>query len=177
MRKDAKYYAHSHGEAEKSNWHLLSHHLVSTGEKPGSFLSIAGGEDLGRVIGLLHDLGKYSSEFQDRLAGSIAPVDHSTAGAKIAVERYGRIGKLIAFCVAGYHTGLANGVRKMQPYAVEIPRQARQKLLDTSASRVAGSEKFGDQFVELINEAMVLNWIEHAETIVSLRESLRERDV
>ncbi len=105
-----KYYAHSHDETEKSNWHLLSDHLVNTGDKAGSFLRIVGGEELGRVIGLLHDLGKYSPEFQDRLAGSPASVNHSTAGAKIAVERYERIGKLIAFCVAGHHTGLANGV-------------------------------------------------------------------
>lgn len=35
-------------------------------------------------------------------------VDHATAGAKIAVERWGNvIGKLMAFCIAGHHAGLA----------------------------------------------------------------------
>ena len=37
-------------------------------------------------------------------------MDHSTAGAKIAIERWGDvIGKLMAFCIAGHHAGLANG--------------------------------------------------------------------
>ena len=45
-----------------------------------------------------------------RLEGG-ARVNHSTAGAKIAVERYGlKLGRMLAFCIAGHHTGLANGV-------------------------------------------------------------------
>ena len=59
--------------------------------------------------GRLHDLGKYSEPFNRRLHGGPS-VDHSTAGAKIAVERWGNvIGKLMAFCIAGHHAGLANG--------------------------------------------------------------------
>ena len=58
---------------------------------------------------MLHDLGKYTQAFQRRLEGK-GRVDHSTAGAKVAVERYGRIGKMLAFCIAGHHAGLADGV-------------------------------------------------------------------
>ena len=59
---------------------------------------------------MLHDLGKYSEKFQARLTGG-RRVDHSTAGAKVAMERYGSpLGKMLAFCIAGHHTGLANGV-------------------------------------------------------------------
>ncbi len=66
---------------------------------------------MGRAAGVLHDLGKYTNEFQDRLAGKRARVDHSTAGAHLAIDRYGRVlGKILAFCVAGHHAGLANGV-------------------------------------------------------------------
>ena len=74
-------------------------------------LRSTGCDDIGRAAGLLHDLGKYTKEFQDRLAGDITRVDHSTAGAKVAIERYGNmLGKMLAFCIAGHHAGLANGV-------------------------------------------------------------------
>lgn len=105
------YYAHSHGAVEKKDWHLLSSHLKGTGAKAASFLDIVGCSDLGMAVGLLHDLGKYSLEFQGRLTGNHTRVNHSTAGAKIAIERYDeRLGKLLAFCIAGHHAGLANGV-------------------------------------------------------------------
>ncbi|MFC0036683.1 CRISPR-associated helicase Cas3' [Cardiobacterium valvarum] len=42
--------------------------------------------------------------------GSSKPVDHATAGARIAIERWGKsIGKMMAYCIAGHHAGLANG--------------------------------------------------------------------
>jgi CRISPR-associated endonuclease/helicase Cas3 len=58
---------------------------------------------------LLHDLGKYTREFQLRLSGEYGRVDHSTWGARIACERYGPLGRLLAFGIAGHHAGLANG--------------------------------------------------------------------
>ena len=62
-----------------------------------------------RKTGQLHDLGKYSEAFNHRLHGG-SSVNHATAGAKIAVERWGNvIGKLMAFCIAEHHAGLANG--------------------------------------------------------------------
>ena len=63
----------------------------------------------GEAAGLLHDLGKYSAEFQARLAGDPTSVDHSTAGAQVARQRYGIAGHLIAAGVAGHHAGLSNG--------------------------------------------------------------------
>jgi CRISPR-associated endonuclease Cas3-HD len=40
------------------------------------------------LAGLLHDVGKYSKEFQEKLEGKKRRVDHSTAGAKEAKKRY-----------------------------------------------------------------------------------------
>ena len=109
------YYAHSHDAVEQAEWHVLSNHLKETGAKAVSFLDMAGCADLGMAAGLLHDLGKYTLEFQGRLAGDNTRVNHSTAGAKIAIERYGeKMGKLLAFCIAGHHAGLANGVNGEQ---------------------------------------------------------------
>ena len=105
------YFAHSHDSLEPALWHLLSQHLKNTGDRAAAFLDATGVGNLGQAAGLLHDLGKYSNEFQQRLAGNPAPVDHSTAGAQTALKRYpGPLGKIIAYCVAGHHAGLANGV-------------------------------------------------------------------
>ena len=105
------YFAHSHESLESAHWHILSHHLENTGERAAAFLDAVGAADLGRAAGLLHDLGKYSDEFQQRLAGKAARVDHSTAGAQTAQKQYpDLLGKIIAYCVAGHHAGLANGV-------------------------------------------------------------------
>ena len=63
-----------------------------------------------RTLGLLHDIGKASDRFQHYLRGRAASTDHSTAGAQLACARYrSQVGKLLAFCVAGHHAGLADG--------------------------------------------------------------------
>ena len=106
-----RYYAHSGSSPDRDDWHPLAAHLENTGTRASEFLSLPGCGELGRAAGLLHDLGKYTKEFQARLAGDITRVDHSTAGARVAIERYGdKLGKILAFCIAGHHAGLANGV-------------------------------------------------------------------
>lgn len=64
------------------------------------------------AAGLFHDLGKYSPDFQRRLNGALAPVDHSTAGARammgdLASGLHDRLmAELIAYAIAGHHAGL-----------------------------------------------------------------------
>lgn len=109
--KPSLFFAHSSGSSDTADWHLLSEHLEGTGRRAGSFFDAVGFAEMARVAGLLHDLGKYSDKFQKRLTGDPSRVDHSTAGAKLALERYGpKLGKALAFCVAGHHAGLANGI-------------------------------------------------------------------
>lgn len=61
-------------------------------------------ESLLFFCGRLHDIGKYSDAFQRRIRGSSERVDHSTAGATVAMEEYRNIPA--AFCIAGHHSGL-----------------------------------------------------------------------
>ena len=109
------YYAHS-AQDELGNllpyehWQTLQSHSVNVGEMAAEFAQVFGAQEIACQTGQLHDVGKYSLPFQKRLEGEIKFVDHSTAGAKIAIERWGNvIGKLMAFCIAGHHAGLANG--------------------------------------------------------------------
>lgn len=57
--------------------------------------------------GLLHDLGKYSNEFQERINGNGRRCDHSTAGCVEAMKRF-PFGKIASYCIAGHHSGLMN---------------------------------------------------------------------
>ena len=129
------YYAHSDDD-DQATWHGLREHLVETGTGAAEFLESVGCGDLARAAGLLHDLGKYSHEFQARLIGG-PPCDHSTAGAKVAIDRYGdsdarrsSIGKMLAYAIAGHHAGLADGVNGHGPLALEDRLKAQIPKLD-----------------------------------------------
>ena len=108
------YYAHSAQDKlgnllSYEHWQTLQSHSVNVGEMAAEFARVFGAQEIACQTGRLHDLGKYSEPFDRRLHGGPS-VDHATAGAKIAVERWGNvIGKLMAFCIAGHHAGLANG--------------------------------------------------------------------
>ncbi|MFC0269050.1 CRISPR-associated helicase/endonuclease Cas3 [Kushneria aurantia] len=103
------FYAHS-TDSSHHDWQTLADHLQAVAELAAQRADRFGMADSGRVAGLLHDLGKYSHDFQRRLAGSKEAVDHSTAGALVARERFpGGVGELLAYVIAGHHAGLANG--------------------------------------------------------------------
>ena len=109
MESTGAFYAHSVQGRATAEWQGLAEHLTAVAQLAGRFGSEFGGGDLATVAGLLHDLGKYTHEFQDRLRGSEKRVDHSTWGAHIALERYPNLGYLLAYAIAGHHAGLANG--------------------------------------------------------------------
>lgn len=102
------FYAHSVEGQSKLLWQTLAEHLNATGELAAGFADGFGASRLARAAGMLHDLGKYTSEFQQRLEGG-ARVDHSTWGARMAKELYPRAWALLAYGIAGHHAGLANG--------------------------------------------------------------------
>jgi CRISPR-associated endonuclease/helicase Cas3 len=71
----------------------------------------------GYLAGLWHDLGKFPPEWQVYLASKADPhlgeisgkIDHSTAGARHAVEAHPILGHLLAYMIAGHHSGLLDG--------------------------------------------------------------------
>lgn len=108
------YFAHSGNRSDQSDWQPLPGHLFEVGKLAGANAAYFSAELFARLTGLLHDFGKYSPEFQKRLEGENIRVDHATAGAKVAVEKYGQLGKLLAFAIAGHHAGLSNGIDSCQ---------------------------------------------------------------
>ncbi len=103
------YFAHSGNKLDKSDWQPLADHLSRVGYLAAENARLFGAEQLAEVCGVLHDLGKYSQAFARRLEGG-KRVDHATAGAKVACEKWPQLGKLLAFVIAGHHAGLANGI-------------------------------------------------------------------
>jgi len=106
---DNIFYAHSTERSDKSDWQFLSNHLIKVGNLAEEFAGAFNCAEYGKAAGLLHDLGKYTVEFQKRLEGKHPKVDHATRGAKIALDKYGQCGYFIAYAIAGHHAGLANG--------------------------------------------------------------------
>tara|TARA_E500000318_G_scaffold27598_3_gene27815 strand:- start:8903 stop:11260 length:2358 start_codon:yes stop_codon:yes gene_type:complete len=108
---DPMFYAHSGTSGDKSDWQILKDHLAQVAEIAASMGAPLGLEKAARLAGLLHDLGKYTPEFQKRLTGEDIRVDHSTAGAAILLgdlaEGHDKgVAELVAYCIAGHHAGL-----------------------------------------------------------------------
>lgn len=124
---DTIYYAHSTGNPDKTDWQLLKKHLINVAETASEFANDFHAGPVAYLSGLLHDLGKYSPDFQKRLDGNPGHVDHSTAGAIEAWKRYQKaLGLIFAYIITGHHSGLLNygstasGLKK-RLYYVKLP--------------------------------------------------------
>lgn len=106
----ARFFAHSTGQSDKSDWQPLRDHLIAVAElAAGRGAKFRAGK-AARLAGLLHDLGKYTEGFQRRLSGG-ERVDHASAGAQqireLAKSGQDRLmAELVAYAIAGHHTGL-----------------------------------------------------------------------
>lgn len=104
-----QYYGHSGSFEDKSDWQLLKDHLTGVATLAAKFSASFGGSDTAYIASLLHDIGKYSNAFQNRLEGSSEKVDHTSAGAQEAVRIYGKTwGILLAYIIVGHHGGIPN---------------------------------------------------------------------
>mgnify|MGYP005806152727 CR=1 FL=1 len=117
-------------DSDKQKQTLVAH-LKGVAEASRSSANKLGLSLAGELIGLLHDLGKHSDEFQHYLqsaTGLLNPdededyvdanglkgkVDHSTAGAQLVWKELSKqgplgqvVGQILALCIASHHSGL-----------------------------------------------------------------------
>ncbi|NLK72601.1 MAG: CRISPR-associated helicase Cas3' [Clostridiales bacterium] len=100
------YIAHKRDNGKQQ---LLLDHLIGTAEKASRYARHFGKSDTAYLCGLLHDIGKYSEEFQDRIKNDGKLCDHSTAGAKVLKSISPAMGNLLGYVITGHHAGLLNG--------------------------------------------------------------------
>lgn len=128
------YYARSLENQPTATWQELSVHLHGVARKASDFCNSFCSRDWGLCAGLWHDLGKYSDEFQAKLAGAAISAEHSGVGAALAVSKNQERGIPLAFAIAGHHAGLAdlynadNGLPKPLKERLERNAQLVQKL-------------------------------------------------
>lgn len=110
-------------------YQTIQAHLEETASLMEEFCSKFTCPEIGTVCGTLHDIGKYSDDFQKRVRGHPIRADHSTAGAKTAADFAKTIrGKtqmaysLLSYVIAGHHAGLPNGGNANSSDADLVPR-------------------------------------------------------
>lgn len=97
------YIAHIRNETDNEK-QLLIVHLKNVAELSERFALCLNLTDYAKYIGMLHDIGKYSDKFQQRINGEDKiKVDHSTCGAQ---EAFKNKLSMAAFCIAGHHGGI-----------------------------------------------------------------------
>ena len=109
----------------------VEEHLLNVSEICGKFTDKIGLRDAGILLGILHDIGKYSDDFQAYIKSATGllndeidddyvdseslkgKIDHSTAGAQWIWEKFeqysgvGKVtGQVLAVCLASHHGGL-----------------------------------------------------------------------
>jgi len=128
-------FAHSVPGEPADSWEPLSWHLANVAASARRNAERFGAADVGEVSGWLHDIGKVKAGFQARLRGSPQKVSHSGEGARYAHDHFLVLGKLMAFCIAGHHSGLPNGATEAQsrPVTPLLRRLAQSEAIQLPA--------------------------------------------
>lgn len=126
------YIAHKEGERIQT----LQEHLSGTAELAKIFAEKFGKGEWGYCAGMLHDIGKYSEEFQRKIWHNLNdPVDHSTAGAKVCGE-LGGLYELLTYCIAGHHAGLSDYDNGNTAVSSSLCGRLKKKIYDYQAYKL-----------------------------------------
>ncbi len=113
-----KFYAHSGNKSDR--WEPLSEHLTHVAKRAEQFAAVFDAGQQARLAGILHDLGKYSERFIDRLNGARISLDHWTLGAIACAQWSKRLGLAPALAVQGHHIGLGKIPARIADFVLEL---------------------------------------------------------
>ena len=123
----------------------LPEHLSGTAELAAQFAKAFNNAEWGKLLGLWHDLGKYSDEFQEYIKVNSGyeendqrrpKTDHTSAAAILAKEIYPSHWPPIAYCIAGHHAGLHNFIHDPKIPGNLSDRLNKQEFLDKIRTKI-----------------------------------------
>jgi CRISPR-associated endonuclease/helicase Cas3 len=115
--------AHSRNARGQGVHESMPHHVIPVCNRSVGSARSAGLETDARLASLLHDLGKYTERFAQRLDGTEKMgLDHSSAGARAVLEHYGWEGQAAALAIEGHHIGLQKAGRTLESYKAALDR-------------------------------------------------------
>lgn len=128
------YYAHTAElpdgtpDSNESHWQLLRDHLSNVAKLAGRYAIPSGFAEEAALAGWLHDLGKYSQRFQDRLHDSrVHGINHWSVGTAAA---FGHRSLAAAFAIEGHHTGMPSLTENDIETGLECLKERLLKLHD-----------------------------------------------
>lgn len=157
----------AHRREKDCEVHWLSHHLEEVSKITGKFASKIGLKDQGELIGLLHDIGKASQEFQQYIksavglinsdeddyvdaAGLKGKVDHSSAGAQFIYREIAHNGKesefvaqVLSLCLASHHSGLIDCISPngKNAYSKRMDKEQEKTHIDEVVKKISDESK------------------------------------
>ena len=137
-------FAHTKENCSESEWEPLygpDGHAERTAAQASAWAGIFGrrladAEAWLRVLGLYHDMGKASREFQSYLRGDRTSVDHKTAAAAYWVNKIPYVGRFLSYAFAGHHSELPNGCRLFEG---DLTRYSMPDDVKAEAERCLGN--------------------------------------
>lgn len=168
-----RYLAHSGttGEGE-----LLRDHLKLVAERAKGYAAAFDVSTEAYLAGLLHDLGKYGDLFQRRLEGKESGIDHWSAGAWAALERYKLKGIAAALAIQGHHIGLQSSNKDslgaLNPKKLQAQHPLSLKLSEADTGKLITCLKNDNLTLTPINEidSSIYRWgIDNAASMLDVR--------
>ena len=147
---------------------MLHEHLRNVGAMAGANAAKIRLGMQGELIGLLHDLGKYSQAFQNYLKSAVGllnqdededyvdaarlkgRIDHSTAGAQLIwfeLSKQGGlgclVGQVLSLCIASHHSGLIDCIAPdgEDTFGKRMSKRSDRTSLDEAVAAVFAPEE------------------------------------
>ncbi len=143
VRSNGGVFAHSREGAPRESWQTLDAHVSGVASLAAAFARPFGSSEWAALLGEIHDMGKARRSFQSYLARANGMDDvgydgsdhsHSGAGACWAEKRFGPLGHILAYCVAGHHAGLPDWIGGETPNgALSVRLSEESAVLDEPA--------------------------------------------
>lgn len=199
MEYQAQYIAHvrEHDRQQQT----LATHLLEVADHCKELANKINAREVGELIGLLHDFGKYSASFQDyiRLGSGLrdpdyddgntdaktlkGKIDHSTAGAQWiwqTLSKYGKNGEgklcaqIMALCIASHHSGLIDCLKPDggNGFKDRIGKDQAQTHLDECKQNA--DEDILRRAVELADKALVATMLGQLKSLASPSQTIQQ---